>query len=1135
MKKIINILLYISLLSISSTGLTAEDLDKVVLQLKWKHQFQFAGYYAAIEKGYYRDAGLEVELKERQVATHEIDVLLAGDADYAVTGSNVLVSRAAGKPLVALAAISQKSPLALLVLSESGIKEPIDLIGKRIMVTDRDSEIFEMLHHHGVNEGDYERQQMSFNLSDLIEGRTDAYSAYITDQGFKLQELGINYRYIAPPDYGINFYNDVLITTEQEINNNPQRVARFREASIKGWRYAFENSDEIIELILNKYNLSNNSADSLKYEAYKMSTLVQPLLIKIGQMRRVFWNKVREHYINNGLLSAESTIDGLIYNPIAITKRDSYKAKESRCLLVYSYHKGYAWNDGIDRAASAGLEGQCKIRRFYMDSKRNADPDFLRFQAKQINQIVEQWQPDVVIAADDNASRYFVEPYLKDSTTPVLFCGINWSSEEYGYPYSNATGMVEVAPIIEIISHSREMLEQAGKLKSGEKLVVDYIDSDLFTAHKEFFHIEKILEDKNIELIPHFVSTFDQWQQALKDSSPHNLVMVQNHAGIANWNQLLAEKLMLSLKGQLSISYYPWMKSLVAFTMAKEPEEQGEWVADRAKLILSGISPEQIPIDTNKRWHISVHKLLLKQAGVELPADLISEGKTIYPVEFKLATKRKLDIGLTDSERAWLSDHKSLRMGIDPAWLPFEFADENGKHSGISSDLIKKLQQLIDIDFELVPNLSWSEVMSGVKDKTIDLTPALFQTTKRDEFMEFTDKYLSPTISIITNNNNSKTDNFKTFEDLLSSSATVAVGENFMTHDYLSTEYPEIPLITYPTVLEVLQALNSGEADAAIVTVEVTAPLIHAHRLNNLKVNGRVLEELDGVKIGVRKGLPELTSILNKALKHISSEEIEQIRNKWTATPISVGISTIEMVTIVVAIIVVFGVIILTVVNWNRTLKRNVALQTRALRSEKEQTEGILSSMAEGLLVVDKDGVIERCNPYIAELAGVEEAQLVGVALNTLFSDRADATLDTESKLFHTTDSSSAAHTQVECRWVEEISSQQSLIVDGADDIPLHLSGTLIQKDPGSPIEGAILVLHDMSILLNAESIKRSSIAKDEFLASMSHELRTPLTSIIGNSELLLEMEDDSEKQHIISSIESAGRSQLALVNDILE
>lgn len=126
------------------SGLTpcaAGDLDHVRVQLKWLHQFQFAGYYAAIEQGFYRDAGLEVELIEGSPEVDPARIVLEGGAEFGVGTPEILLSLAEGKPLVVLGVIFQHSPYGILSLQESGISSVKDLFGKRIMIEPQAAEL----------------------------------------------------------------------------------------------------------------------------------------------------------------------------------------------------------------------------------------------------------------------------------------------------------------------------------------------------------------------------------------------------------------------------------------------------------------------------------------------------------------------------------------------------------------------------------------------------------------------------------------------------------------------------------------------------------------------------------------------------------------------------------------------------------------------------------------------------------------------------------------------------------------------------------------------------------------------------------------------------------------------------------
>ena len=318
--------LLVTLAVFSSTCLSANEppptnnnsigLDKVRLQLKWYHQFQFAGYYAAVEQGYYEEAGLDVEILENDIERSPVEVLLQGDAEYGVTSAGVLLERAENKPVVALAAIMQHSPLALLVLESSGIKQPADLAGKRVMLGEGETaaEVIAMLRQAGVRAGDYEAQTPSYNPQDLIDGKTDALFAYVSNEGFFLDQQGIDYRYLSPSRFGVDFYSDLLITSETELSVNPKRVERFRQASLKGWEYAMENPDKIVDLIYQQYNTQNKSKQHLTYEANSLREMIQPMFVEMGYMHVDRWHHIADVFRSLGLLGSAAPIEDLMYH-----------------------------------------------------------------------------------------------------------------------------------------------------------------------------------------------------------------------------------------------------------------------------------------------------------------------------------------------------------------------------------------------------------------------------------------------------------------------------------------------------------------------------------------------------------------------------------------------------------------------------------------------------------------------------------------------------------------------------------------------------------------------------------------------------------------------------------------------------
>jgi polar amino acid transport system substrate-binding protein len=265
-----------ALFTLSLHSAEKQQREAVTLQLKWVHIFQFAGFYMAKEKGYYDAAGLDVTIKEKSPEVNIVRDVLAGKATYGISDSALVLDRMEGREVVALKAIFQHSPLALMSLNSSGIHTVEDLRGKKVMISPESSQnisVMAMLKSHGLDASQTEIVPMSFDLDDLINGNVDAFTVYVSDQPVILEEAGIDYTLLNPRDYGFDFYGDMLFTSETELSDNPERVKRFVDASMKGWRYAFDNIDETVEVIKSKYAAKEISRHKLTKEAKALKTI----------------------------------------------------------------------------------------------------------------------------------------------------------------------------------------------------------------------------------------------------------------------------------------------------------------------------------------------------------------------------------------------------------------------------------------------------------------------------------------------------------------------------------------------------------------------------------------------------------------------------------------------------------------------------------------------------------------------------------------------------------------------------------------------------------------------------------------------------------------------------------------------
>lgn len=288
--------------------------DSVRLQLKWRHQFQSAGFYAAIEQGYYREAGLDVELRVPEPDEDPVDVVLEGRAEYGVGTADLVIARSRGRDVVALAAIYQHSPLVLLARRDAGIETLHDLVGKQVMMEHQAAALLAYLRDERVPTERIDFVEHSFSPADLVEGRIDVMSAYSTDEPFLLEQAGVEYLSFTPRAGGIDFYGDTLFTTEREIAQHPQRVRAFVNATVRGWKHALDNPGEIVDLILSEYS-RRHGREHLLFEAERSRRLIAADIVEFGYMNPGRWRYIAEVYNSLGLMREEFEVEEFLWSP----------------------------------------------------------------------------------------------------------------------------------------------------------------------------------------------------------------------------------------------------------------------------------------------------------------------------------------------------------------------------------------------------------------------------------------------------------------------------------------------------------------------------------------------------------------------------------------------------------------------------------------------------------------------------------------------------------------------------------------------------------------------------------------------------------------------------------------------------
>lgn len=306
---------------------------------------------------------------------------------------------------------------------------------------------------------------------------------------------------------------------------------------------------------------------------------------------------------------------------LAATSLLPQTALAKRCLYISSYHQGYAWSDGVERGLRSVLEDQCELRQFDMDTKRNKSSDYKKQIGLEAKQLIDEWKPDIVITADDNAAKYLIQPYFKDHETPFVFCGINWTAAEYGFPYSNVTGMVEVAPIYPLLNKVKDLIPNADS--------AIYIGANTLTEKKNLARFENATGKLNISLDSALANSVEEWLQAYNKAQQYDFIIMGSNSGIPDWDETLVVGKLKTSSSKLSVTNHDWMMPYTMLGFTKVPEEQGEWAAQAALSILDGVDISQIAIVPNRKWDIWTNLVLLESSNITLPEGLVMKSKQV--------------------------------------------------------------------------------------------------------------------------------------------------------------------------------------------------------------------------------------------------------------------------------------------------------------------------------------------------------------------------------------------------------------------------------------------------------------------------------------------------------------------------
>jgi NitT/TauT family transport system substrate-binding protein len=285
------------------------------IQLAWTHEYSSASFYAAEKNGHFAAQNLDVRLDEGGFASkgyiEPITQVVNGTVDFGVTGAaGIIQARAEGKPVVAIATILQRSPLAILSLAKSNIHRPQDLAGHRVAVADGGAAgLFHLLlsSQHIDPAALTIVPRVTYGIDPLVNGEVDAMVAWVINEGVQLNEAGINPNVMMMSDYGVDSYEMVLFTSENMIAEHPDTVKGVVQAMVQGTRDVVDNPNQAASLVLS-YN-GKLDLDGQRRRIQATLPLLNPPGAQLGMMQPAIWKLTYEMMLDQKVLTQPIDLD----------------------------------------------------------------------------------------------------------------------------------------------------------------------------------------------------------------------------------------------------------------------------------------------------------------------------------------------------------------------------------------------------------------------------------------------------------------------------------------------------------------------------------------------------------------------------------------------------------------------------------------------------------------------------------------------------------------------------------------------------------------------------------------------------------------------------------------------------------
>jgi NitT/TauT family transport system substrate-binding protein len=319
LKKLVSLMLglAISLSACGKSQVKNNALTHIRLPLGYIANIQFAPFYAAIQKGYFKDAGLEVEF-DYSFETDGVKLVGAGELPFAVvSGEQVLLARAQDVPVTYVAAWYQQYPISVIAKSDAGVKTIQDLKGKTIGLPGLFGANYiglrALLFSAGLKESDVKLEEIGFNQVELVAaGKQDIVVGYTANEPIQLQAQGIDVTELRVAD-SVQLASNGILASEKVIAENPKLVSSFVGAFLKGLKYTIENPDDAYALSAT-YIPNFASLDQTEQKKILATSIEMWKADRLGYSDSKAWENMQNILIEMGLVTQKMDLSKAFTN-----------------------------------------------------------------------------------------------------------------------------------------------------------------------------------------------------------------------------------------------------------------------------------------------------------------------------------------------------------------------------------------------------------------------------------------------------------------------------------------------------------------------------------------------------------------------------------------------------------------------------------------------------------------------------------------------------------------------------------------------------------------------------------------------------------------------------------------------------